>query len=29
MHIRAVHYLQVAKSILWTVIGYWPNEWIY
>ena len=23
------HYLKVAKSILWTVIGCWPSEWLY
>ena len=29
MDIEALHYLQVAKSILWTVIGCWPSEWVY
>ena len=27
--IGAFHYSQVDKSILWTVIGYWPSEWVF
>ena len=29
MDIEAFLYSQLAKSILWTVIGCWPSEWVY